>query len=137
MTTEVGVFGTVTSCVPAKVVRSGGARLEVELETPDGRVVAVWTEDGVALSAPADRAMTRPLDYPPAWRTVRGDRAIHPMSEGRIVDVEYVTPDRMVQRSTFANGSVVTVNFGDSPFVMADGYALRPCSHRFERTRIR
>lgn len=87
MTTEIGVFETVTSCVPAKVVKSEGARLEVALDTPDGRVAAVWTEDGVVLSAPADRTMTRPLDYPPAWRTKNGDRAIHPMSEGRIVDV--------------------------------------------------
>ena len=29
----------------------------------------------------------------------------------RMTDFEYVTPDRMVQRSTFANGMVVTVDF--------------------------
>ena len=30
---------------------------------------------------------------------------------------EFLTPDRTVQRTTFANGVHVTVNFGDEPFV--------------------
>lgn len=39
---------------------------------------------------------------------------------------EFVTPERTVQRSTFADGTVCTVNFGDAPYVMqASGREFR------------
>ncbi|MCX7045576.1 MAG: carbohydrate binding domain-containing protein [Candidatus Sumerlaeota bacterium] len=34
---------------------------------------------------------------------------------------EFLTPDRDVQRTTFANGAAVTVNFGDKPWRAPDG----------------
>ncbi len=34
---------------------------------------------------------------------------------------EYVTPDKDVQRTRFADGTVVTVNFGPKPFALKDG----------------
>ncbi len=92
MKSEIGVFDTVTSSVPVRVVSSEPSRLEVELTTADGKVSAVWGDGKVVLSAPAGRKMTTPLAYPPAWRTQSGDKAIHPMSEGRIVDVEKDAP---------------------------------------------
>ncbi len=75
--------------------------MELELATADGPVRAVWARDAegaltLALSAPADRRMTRPLDYPAGWETQA---------------FEYLTPDRLVQRTTFANGHVETVDF--------------------------
>ncbi len=44
----------------------------------------------------------------------------------------WLTPDRAVQQTAFANGVRVTVNFGDRPYVMDDGYRLEPLGYRFE-----
>lgn len=44
----------------------------------------------------------------------------------------WLTPDRAVQQTEFANGVRVTVNFGDQPYVMEDGYRLEPLGYRFE-----
>ncbi len=38
-----------------------------------------------------------------------------------MTDHRILTPDRSVQQTFFANGVTVTVNFGDTPFRMADG----------------
>jgi len=43
----------------------------------------------------------------------------------------WLTDDHSVQESRFANGVVVTVNFGDKPYRMADGTTLRPMSKHF------
>jgi hypothetical protein len=45
----------------------------------------------------------------------------------------WLTGDHAVQESRFANGVVVTVNFGDKPHTLADGALLAPLSHRVER----
>jgi hypothetical protein len=37
-----------------------------------------------------------------------------------------LTADRTVQRSTFADGTVVTVNFGETPYSLEDGSSLAP-----------
>ncbi len=42
----------------------------------------------------------------------------------------WLTDDHAVQRTEFANGVIVTVNFGDSPYTMDDGAKLAPMSHR-------
>ena len=44
----------------------------------------------------------------------------------RMTDHRSLTPDCTVQRSTFADGTVVTVNFGDKPYRMEDGTQLNP-----------
>jgi len=41
-----------------------------------------------------------------------------------MVDHRFLTPNRDVQQTRFANGVVVTVNFGKAPFEMADGVPL-------------
>ena len=38
-----------------------------------------------------------------------------------MTDHRVLTPDRRVQQTAFANGVTVTVNFGDTPYKMADG----------------
>ena len=48
-----------------------------------------------------------------------------------MVDHRSLTPDRSVQRSRFANGTTVTVNFGPKPFAMEDGSVLAPSSARW------
>ena len=50
-------------------------------------------------------------------------------------DYRWLTDDRMVQQSEFENGVVATVNFGDRPFAMADGFALPGGGSRMERRR--
>ena len=50
-------------------------------------------------------------------------------------DYRWLTDDRMVQQSEFENGVVATVNFGDRPFAMADGFVLPGGGSRMERRR--
>ncbi len=45
-----------------------------------------------------------------------------------MTDHKFLTPDRSVQRTIFANGQVVTVNFGSAPYTMASGVRLAPMS---------
>jgi hypothetical protein len=49
-----------------------------------------------------------------------------------MTDHEFLTPDRSVQRTRFANGVSVTVNFGDSPFTLPEGSTIAPRSSRVE-----
>ena len=41
-----------------------------------------------------------------------------------------LSADRKVQESRFSDGTVVTVNFGDEPFVLPDGETLPARGHR-------
>jgi len=41
-----------------------------------------------------------------------------------MIDHRFLTPDRAVQQTVFANGQTVTVNFGSKPYQMADGGRL-------------
>lgn len=52
-----------------------------------------------------------------------------------MTDYRWLTPDRLVQQSAFANGVRVTVNFGERPFTMRDGFTLAARGHRFEGIR--
>jgi len=47
-----------------------------------------------------------------------------------MVDHSFLADDRSVQQTRFANGVVVTVNFGDGPFTLPDGAVLAPMSQR-------
>jgi len=47
-----------------------------------------------------------------------------------MTDHRFLTADRSVQQTSFANGVVVTVNFGDRPFRFPDGAELAPLRHR-------
>ena len=42
----------------------------------------------------------------------------------------WLTADHAVQQTEFANGVVVTVNFGDAPYTLPDGTVLEPLSQR-------
>ena len=46
----------------------------------------------------------------------------------------FLTPDRSVQQSTFANGTAVTVNFGGQPYHLPDGALLAPGSFRVDQS---
>jgi hypothetical protein len=48
-----------------------------------------------------------------------------------MVDHAFLTPDRDVQQTSFANGIKVVVNFGDKPFLLASGTAVAPMSSWF------
>jgi len=43
-----------------------------------------------------------------------------------MIDHAFLTDDRSVQRTRFANGVTVTVNFGDKPFTLPDGAIVAP-----------
>jgi len=45
---------------------------------------------------------------------------------------EWLTEDHAVQKTRFANGVTVTVNFGEVPYALPDGTKLDPLSHRVE-----
>ena len=42
---------------------------------------------------------------------------------------QFLTPDRNVQQTKFANGVTVTVNFGDKPYRLPDGKEIQPMSY--------
>ena len=46
----------------------------------------------------------------------------------KMTDHRALTPDRLVQRTTFADGTVVTVNFGTTPYRQPNGAVLPPLS---------
>jgi hypothetical protein len=46
-----------------------------------------------------------------------------------MTDHRFLTDDRSIQQTHFANGVVITVNFGDKPFRLPDGSELGPMSH--------
>jgi hypothetical protein len=46
-----------------------------------------------------------------------------------MTDHRFLTPDRDVQQTKFANGISVTVNFGDKPFSLPDGKKIEPMSY--------
>ena len=45
-----------------------------------------------------------------------------------MTDHRFLTADRTVQQTPFANGVTVTVNFGDKPFRLPDGTELAALS---------
>lgn len=70
-------------------------------------------------------------------RFVRSYRITSPVARAtgysEMLDHQVLSPDRAVQRTRFADGTVVTVNFGDAPFKLPDGSALPARSHRVAR----
>lgn len=49
-----------------------------------------------------------------------------------MTDFAYCTPDKLVQRTRFSNGTEITVNFSHEPYRMADGVQLAPGDYRVE-----
>ena len=49
----------------------------------------------------------------------------------------WLTDDHAVQRTEFANGVVVTVNFGDSAHTLPDGTVLEPLGHQISGLPVR
>jgi len=47
-----------------------------------------------------------------------------------MVDHSFLTGDKSVQQTRFANGVVVTVNFGDKPLTLPDGSEVAPMKYR-------
>jgi hypothetical protein len=46
-----------------------------------------------------------------------------------MTDHQFLTPDRDVQQTKFANGVIVTVNFGEKPYRLPDGKEIEPMSY--------
>jgi hypothetical protein len=47
-----------------------------------------------------------------------------------MTDHRFLTPDRSVQQTAFANGVTVTANFGDAPYRLSDGTEIAPKKSR-------
>ena len=69
-------------------------------------------------------------------RFVRSYKAATPVARAtgyvEMLSHEWLTPDHAVQRTRFANGVVVTVNFGDAPCALPDGTTLPPLGRRVD-----
>ena len=69
---------------------------------------------------------------PEQRRCVASDRLGSPVARqtgfSEMVDHQCLTPDRLVQRSVFADGTSVVVNFGDKSYTTADGREVAPMS---------
>jgi hypothetical protein len=50
-----------------------------------------------------------------------------------MVDHRFLTADRSVQQTHFANGTVITVNFGAEAYPLADGNTVAPMAHHVEK----
>ena len=50
-----------------------------------------------------------------------------------MTDHRFLTPDRSVQQTHFANGTVITVNFGPEAHPLEDGDSLAPMTHRVQK----
>jgi hypothetical protein len=46
-----------------------------------------------------------------------------------MTDHRFLTPDRDVQQTTFANGVAITVNFGDKSYQLSDGVTIAPMNY--------
>ena len=61
-------------------------------------------------------------------RFVRSYRVTSPVARktgySEMLDHRILSADRLVQRTTFADGTVVTVNFGETPFALPEGGTL-------------
>ena len=70
-------------------------------------------------------------------RFVQSYRVGQPVSRmtacSEMTDHRILTPDRTVQQSRFANGVVVTVNFGSEDYKMSDGFVLKTMTSRVEQ----
>jgi len=49
-----------------------------------------------------------------------------------MIDHRILSPDRDVQQTVFSNGTVITVNFGNTPFTLPSGKTLAPLSYTVE-----
>jgi hypothetical protein len=67
-------------------------------------------------------------------RFVQSYRTVCPLVRrvgfSEMTDHRFLTPDRNVQQTSFANGTTVTVNFGSTAFQFADGTLLPPMGSR-------
>ena len=65
---------------------------------------------------------------------VRSYRITSPVARAtgysEMLDHRILSPDRTVQQSRFADGTVVTVNFGTAPYTLPDGYQLPAAGYR-------
>jgi hypothetical protein len=54
----------------------------------------------------------------------------------RMLSHRWLTDDRAVQQTRFANGTTVTVNFGEQPYTLPDGQILPPLTHRIDHAAV-
>jgi hypothetical protein len=55
--------------------------------------------------------------------------AVRAVGYAEMTDHRFLTPDRDVQQTQFANGVTITVNFGTTPYRMPDGQVVKPTGY--------
>ena len=84
--------------------------------------------------------------YPSDWerlkdRFVQSYRMTSPVArktgESEMLNHEILSPDRMLQRTIFADGTVVTVNFGEKELPLPEGGTLKAGGHLVSSVSIR
>ncbi len=60
--------------------------------------------------------------------------AVRAVGYAEMTDHRFLTPDRDVQQTQFANGFTITVNFGTTPYRMPDGTTLKPMGYHVSGT---
>ena len=104
------------------------------------KVPSVWRKRDLfnILYGTAPMYLFRAEDWP-KWkeRIVESYRAVVPVARGvgyaEMTDHRWLTADRTVQQTRFANGWVVTVNFGSQPFRLRPGRVVQPEGFLVER----
>ena len=103
--------------LPAKGIRREGEALRWTVEPEPGNVVTARLskvsarEFRLTLSAPAEMKMTRPVAYPPAWRTAKGDTCIWPFGEGMAYPADDPSIEMQAEELSFANGQSLSMGF--------------------------
>ncbi len=63
-----------------------------------------------------------------SYRSIQ--KAVEKTVRSVMIDHKYLSSDRSIQQTVFNNGTIITVNFGDSDWKMSDGYLLKGRSFR-------
>jgi hypothetical protein len=59
--------------------------------------------------------------------------AVRELGYSEMTGHRFLTPDRSVQQTTFANGTSITVNFGKAPFQLSEGVTVLPMGSHLEK----
>ncbi|MEJ5170728.1 MAG: glycoside hydrolase, partial [Fimbriimonadales bacterium] len=104
------------------------------------KVPSVWRQRDLfnILYGTAPMFLFRAEDWP-RWkvRMMQTYRDVVPVARAvgyeEMTDHRWLTPDRRVQQTRFANGWVVTVNFGEQPFRLPSGRTIEGLGFQVER----
>ncbi len=106
----------------------------------NNKIPAVWEKRdlfNILYATPPMFMFDRALWTQNRSRFIRSYRNITPVllntGYSEMTDFRFLTPDRNVQQSLFANGTKITVNFGKTAFRMPDGRKIKAMGWLFDK----